>query len=112
MGLTITSEINTDAGTTTSAYLNITECVYRKNNGYTGDGSLDITTNLYLDEAARISEPSIVVSSAGIYKYFGYTGGSPDVLTGLKDTDNLFEFAYSQIKETLENLGFTVEDAV
>jgi len=111
MGLIIKSEINTDRGTTSQAYLNIKKITFRKGGGVmiTSD-AIDIDVNLYVDYSNRESDPASTASSQNIPRYFGaIDAGSPGDLSDLKGSLNVFEFAYSKVKEELERRGLEVE---
>lgn len=112
MGLKITDEINTDKGVTSEAYINIASQSFKKADcKLLENDSFDVGLNLYINEEARVNDPSNTCISAAVPKYLGYSDiGSPSQLEGLKGDKNAFAFAYSLIKESLEERGFTVVD--
>lgn len=99
MGLIITTEINTDGGSTSTAYLNITKFDFIK-----GRGSR-VTTNLYLNKEAREANEQDTISSKVIAQRFG---------VGLDELNpaSLYSSIYANIRLTLETAGFTVEDDI
>lgn len=112
MGLKITNEISTNKGVTNEAYINIAKQSFRKADGnLLKHDSFDINLNVYINEETRISNPLDTCDSAAIPKYLGYSDvGSPGQLYGLRGDENAFAFAYTLIKESLEEKGFTVVD--
>jgi hypothetical protein len=113
MGLTLTTEINTNLGSSNEAYLNIKKITFRKGDGFLTDlDSLDIDVNLYLSQADRENNPAVIASSYQIPRYFGVADiGSPGDLSDLKGASNLFEFAYSAIKANLEGRNISAIDS-
>jgi hypothetical protein len=101
MGLKITSEIYTDGGTTSDAYVNIETVKVSKS------GTINAFLNLYLNEEARLADPTKTVTSQQVYSRVGKTDDSAFTLTG-----NVYEVAYALTKEKLEAFGLTVIDSI
>jgi hypothetical protein len=99
MGLIITNEINTDGGSTSTGYLNISSFKVTK------DSDTPVFLNLYLSKSARDANTKDTVSSQVIIKRFGI---SPDDL----DTSNVYTSIYTKLRTILEEAGFTVEDDI
>ena len=106
MALIITSEIATNGGVTSEAYLNIAKLTFSK------DRSADVWVNLYLNETAREEQEKVTVSSMQIPRRFGINDkGSPSALS-LFSSETLYQVAYDEIKMVLEDRGLTVIDAI
>ena len=106
MALIITSEIATDGGVTSEAYLNIQKVSFTK------DKAIDVWVNLYLSQNSREENPGSTVKSNQVYSRFGMGNtGSPSALE-LLGHETLYEVAYSEIKSILESKGLTVEDTI
>ena len=99
MGLIITTEINTNGGSTTAAYLNITKFDFTKNLG------ARVITNLYLNKTARDIDALDIVLSKQIAQRFGV--GAEEL-----NSDTMYSSMYAKIRLTLETAGFTVEDDI
>jgi hypothetical protein len=99
MGLIITNEINTDGGSTSTSYLNISSFKVDK------DSDTRVFLNLYLSKEAKDANPRDTVSSQVIIKRFGI---SPEDF----DTSNVYTSLYSRLRTILEEAGFTVEDDI
>lgn len=106
MALKITSEIATSAGLTSEAYLNIEKLTFIK------EKAVDVWINLYLNETIRESYPKQTTDSSQVPVRFGISNeGDPSNLASL-DTETIYQFAYSYIKNYLEEKGLTVEDLI
>ena len=99
MGLIITTEINTDGGSTTSAYLNIIKFDFTKNLG------VRAMTQLYLTKASREADDRDTVLSKAIAQRFGV--GADDL-----NPEAMYQSMYAKIRLTLEASGFTVNDDI
>lgn len=99
MGLIITTEINTDGGSTSSAYLNILNFDFTKNLG------ARVMIRLYLNKAAREANELDTVSSKVIAQRFGV--GAEEL-----NPESMYSSIYAKIRLTLEAAGFTVEDDI
>jgi hypothetical protein len=99
MGLIITSEINTDGGSTQSAYINISKFDFIKNRG------ARVSTNLYLNKEARDANELDTISSKTIAQRFGVD--REELIS-----DSLYSSIYAKIRLTLEQAGLTVEDDI
>jgi hypothetical protein len=99
MGLIITSEINTDGGSTQSAYINISKFDLTKG------GDTRAHVNLYLNKEAREANDKDTVSCRTIVKRFG-------VVTEELDPAAIYTGIYSKLRLILEEAGFTVEDDI
>lgn len=109
MGLILNTQISTGMGSSNEAYLNIKKITFRKKDDVLIPmDSIDIEVNLYLNKETRDLTPSKVTNSYSIPRYFGAADiGSPGELSDLKGNNNLFEFAYSVIKNKLEDKGIS-----
>ncbi len=106
MGLKITSEIATNGGVTSEAYLNIAKLTFSKGQ------AADVWVNLYLSEAARDEHAENTVSSMLVPRRFGINDkGSPSALS-LFSSETLYQVAYDEIKMILEERGLTVIDVI
>ena len=106
MALKITSEIATNGGVTSEAYLNIEKLTFRKNS------SADVWVNLYLNQDTRENNPNAKVISNQVPIRFGIKDmGSPSPVS-LFSTDTLYQVAYDEIKMILEERGLTVIDVI
>ena len=99
MGLIITNEINTDGGSTSTGYLNISSFKVTK------DSDTPVFLNLYLNKEARDTDPRDTVSSQVIIKRFG-------ISSEYFDTSNVYTSLYSRLRTILEEAGFTVTDDI
>lgn len=105
MGLIITSEIFSDGGNTSEAYVNIRKYNLIKDTG------LGTTLNLYLNKESRENDPSDTVESKSVPNSFGISADaeSPSDFILLND-ETIYKFTYGKLKEYLESKGLTVED--
>jgi hypothetical protein len=116
MALKITNEIATSVGMTSEAYLNIESFSYKKSKGVMNipgvdSDSMSVKVNLYLNKEERLSSPGKTAVSSNVPRYFGFADQeSPSPISELKGSANLFEVAYAQIKQYLEDKGLTVVD--
>jgi hypothetical protein len=99
MGLTLTTEINTDGGVTSTAYINILKFDIAKESG------ARVFVNLYLNQAARDANSQDTVSSKIILRRFGVS--SEDL-----DLPNIYASLYAKLKTKLEDSGLTVIDEI
>jgi len=99
MGLIITTEINTNGGSTAAAYLNITQFDFTKNRG------ARVITKLYLNKTARDTDELDIVLSKSIAQRFGV--GAEEL-----NSETMYQSMYAKIRLTLEGAGFTVEDDI
>ena len=99
MGLIITSEINTDSGITSEAYLNISKFEVFK------DGGAKASFKLYLNKTTRDNDPSDTASSKIIFTKF-------KVMSEDLDISAIYPSLYSRLKSLLELDGLTVEDDI
>ena len=103
MGLKVTSEIYTDGGVTSEAYLNISKVVLSKDN----ELSIFVTTYLSLQE--RQANIANTVRSKQIYSRLGVSDfGSPSILENM----SIYAAAYSLLKDRLELDGLVVLDEI
>ena len=100
MGLIITSEIQTNMGAVSDAYLNINRYSMRKGS------SADIWISTYLNKESRDESELNKVDSYQVYSRLGISE-----LAGL-ETESIYQFAYSKLKEKLEEKGLTVIDDI
>jgi hypothetical protein len=103
MGLLITNQISTNAGTSTEAYLNISEInIARRAN-------IRVKTNLYLSLQDKIDNPNNTVISKAVYSTIHL-----DLSETFVDVEEIaiYELAYSKLKELLIESGLTVEDSI
>tara|TARA_R110002074_G_scaffold33472_11_gene93213 strand:+ start:595 stop:897 length:303 start_codon:yes stop_codon:yes gene_type:complete len=100
MGLIITSEIQTSRGATSEAYLNINRYSMRKGR------PADIWISTYLNKESRDESELNKVDSYQVYSRLGISE-----LTDL-ETESIYQFAYSKLKEVLEEKGLTVIDDI
>ena len=100
MGLIITSEIQTNMGAVSDAYLNITKYVISKS------GSADIWISAYPSKESRDENENITLDSYQVFRRLGISE-----LAGL-ETESIYKFAYSKLKEKLEEKGLTVIDDI
>jgi hypothetical protein len=106
MALKITSEVATNGGVTSEAYLNIEKLTFRKNS------SADVWVNLYLNQEARERNPNAKVISNQVPIRFGIKDmGSPSPVS-LFSTDTLYQVAYDEIRLVLETRGLKVIDVI
>lgn len=101
MGLKITSEIYTDGGTTSDAYVNIEAVKVSKS------GTINAFLNLYLNEEARLADPTKTVTSQQVYSRVGKVEDPSIAVSG-----NAYEVAYAIAKEKLKAFGLTVIDSI
>jgi hypothetical protein len=99
MGLIITSTIDTDAGSTSTAYINILKFDIAKESG------ARVFVNLYLSQAARDANSQDTISSRSILRRFGVS--SEDL-----DLSNIYASLYAKLKTKLEDSGLTVIDEI
>ena len=99
MGLIITTEINTNGGSTSTGYLNIS------NFKVTKDSDTLVFLKLYLSKSARDADARDTVSSQVILKRFGVS--QEDF-----DTENVYNSLYTRLRTILEEDSFTVEDDI
>lgn len=100
MGLIITSEIQTGGGATSEAYVNIRK--YTLNKGK----AVDAWISLYLSKADRDESELNKVDSYQVYSRLGISE-----LTDL-ETKSIYQFAYAELKDRLEEKGLTVIDDI
>lgn len=99
MALIITTNINTDGGPTSTAYINISKFEFSKETGSSA------YVNLYLNKEARGATPNDLVYSKSIPKRFGASIESID-------TSTIYSSLYARLKTLLEDSGFTVVDDI
>lgn len=99
MGLIITSEINTDSGVTSEAYVNISKFEVFK------DGGAKASFKLYLNKTVRDTDPSDTSSSKIIFTKFKVMNEDLDIST-------IYPSIYTRLKTLLESEGLTVTDDI
>jgi hypothetical protein len=99
MGLIITSEINTDSGITSEAYINISKFEVFK------EGGAKASFKLYLNKTIRDTDPSDTVSSKAIFTKF-------KVMNEDLDISAIYPSIYARLKTLLESDGLTVTDDI
>lgn len=99
MGLIITSEINTDSGTTSNAYVNLSRFDVMKDTG------ANAFVNLYLNKEARDIDAGNTCSSKVIVKRFGINAEE-------LDSSAIYNSLYARLRFILEEVGFIVEDDI
>ena len=99
MGLIITSEINTDSGVTSEAYVNISKFEVFK------DGGARVSFKLYLNKTVRDTNPSDTSSSKIIFTKF-------KVMNEDLDISAIYPSIYTRLKTLLESEGLTVTDDI
>jgi hypothetical protein len=99
MGLIITTEITTDSGTTSSAYINVDRIDISK------ERDTKVFLNLYLSKQAREDNYKETALSKSVIKMFKI---KPDEL----DLSAIYSDVYMKLKAILEESGLTVEDDI
>lgn len=99
MGLIIISEINTDSGTTSNAYVNLSRFDVIKGIG------ANIFVNLFLNKETRDLNSRNTCSSKVIPKRFGITAEE-------LDSSAIYNSLYARLRLILEESGFIVEDDI
>lgn len=103
MGLLITNEISTNAGTSTQAYVNITEIKIARL------ANIRVKANLYLSLQDKLDNPENTVISNSVFSTIHL-----DLSESFVDIEEtaIYELAYFKLKELLTNSGLTVEDSI
>ncbi len=101
MGLIITDEIYTNAGLTTTLYININRINIVKNSAIFSE------VNVYLNKEARELSEGDIINTRQVAPsiYFNYS----EISEQLKSS-TIHEILYSKLKESLESQGHTVID--
>jgi hypothetical protein len=99
MGLIITNNINTDSGSTSESYINISKFEVTK------DGDTQVFLNLYLNKIARDANSLDTVTSRAVIRRFGISQVDLDV-------SNIYVSLYAKLKTKLEDAGLTVIDEI
>lgn len=99
MGLIITNEISTDAGSTSEAYINISKFEIKNGAGASA------FVNLYINQADRDANSQDTVSSRSILRRFGVSFEDLDL-------SNIYASLYAKLKTKLEDSGLTVIDEI
>lgn len=99
MGLIITTEINTDSGSTSNAYINLAKFNVIKG------GGVRAFVNLYLNKEVRDINDKDTALSKDVTNRFGI--GSEEL-----DSSDIYSSLYAKLKSILEEAGLTVEDDI
>jgi hypothetical protein len=106
MGLKITTQIYTNVGPSSEAYVNIESIEVKKSQG------IIVKLNNYLSKELRESDPSSKIVSTKLYdRVFIAVEPESTELAGL-EANPIHSFVYSKIKEKLIALELTVEDDI
>lgn len=104
MGLKITTEIYTDAGASSEAYVNIEAINFEKGRG------LSVKLNNYLNKEAKDLNPNDKIICRKLFAsvFIQVENGSPE-FENLVST-SIYALAYNKVKERLIENGLSVED--
>jgi len=106
MGLTITTELYTDAGPSNEIYVNIESVDFKRGKG------ISVKLNNYLDREARDLDPNLTVLCRKLFAsiFFPIETGSPEFEEFTESS--IFAFAYSKVKAKLIESELSVEDDI
>jgi hypothetical protein len=104
MGLTITTQIYTNAGPSSEAYINIESIEVKKNQG------IIVKLNNYLSKELRELDPSSKIVSAALYDRVFIPIEPESTELAELDTNPIHAFAYSKVKNKLIADSLSVVD--